>query len=135
VYHSVEGPTDREWEAWIAASETLWEKAPEFRLLVVSEGGHPSRRQLARLESVKGRLERAGGKKRSEPITAILSASVAMRFIVSAVALFNPKVRCFPTAALAEAHAHLGLTRAEGKNADAAVERLRVKIAQGARAA
>jgi hypothetical protein len=58
-----------------------------------------------------------------------------MRFVVSGVALFNPKVRCYAPAAVVDAYAHLGLPRALHAAVDAAVERLRAKLASRAAAA
>jgi hypothetical protein len=51
-----------------------------------------------------------------------------MRFVVSGVTLFNPRTRSFPLTALLDAYEYLGLTRAQVRDADAAIERLRAKI-------
>jgi hypothetical protein len=125
TYHTAAPPSDEEWQAWHDATELLWKNTPDFLLLVVSDGGHPTRKQVARLEEGKRRLERLGGKHRSEPLTAIVSSSVAMRFVVSTVSLFNPKIRCFASTEQQLAYRHLGLAPSDAMLASAAVERLR----------
>lgn len=127
-YQNAQPPTDVEWDAWLAATDALWEKGSQFRMLVVSEGGHPSKAQIARVETTKRQQERIGGKERSEPVTAILSSSVAMRFVVSGVTLFNPRIRCYPLAARNAAYMHLSLSAAEASAAEAAIERLRMRL-------
>jgi hypothetical protein len=125
TYHTAAAPSDVEWQAWHDATEVLWKNTPDFLLLVVSDGGHPARKQVARLKEGKRRLERLGGKARSEPLTAIVSCSVAMRFVVSTVSLFNPKIRCYASTEQQLAYRHLGLTPSDAMLASAAVERLR----------
>jgi hypothetical protein len=125
TYHTVAAPSDVEWQAWLDATEVLWKNTPDLLLLVVSDGGHPTRKQIARLEEGKRRLERLGGKRRSEPLTAIVSSSVAMRFVVSTVSLFNPQIRCYASTEQQLAYRHLGLAPSEAMLASAAVERLR----------
>lgn len=109
------------------AAHELWKVADEGRFLIVSLGGHPSNKQLARLEAFKNRLERAGGRKRCEPITAVISTSVAMRFVVAGITLFNPRIRCFSPSAVRDAYRHLGFTADERAVAALAVERLRTQ--------
>lgn len=135
AFHSPMPPTDHDWDAWLRAAHELWKMADESRFLVVSQGGHPSNKQLARLEELKGRLERAGGRKRSEPLTAVISTSVAMRFVVAAVTLFNPRIRSFSPAAVEDAYQHLGFTADERAPAAAAIERLRVQVTASSSAA
>jgi hypothetical protein len=135
IYQTAKSPTDAEWDAWLHAAAALQTKIGEFRLLVFSEGGHPSRKQIARVELVKRRMERTGGKKRSEPNTAVVSPSVPMRFVVSAMNLFNPKIRCYSPLDLQDAYEHLGLTPAESSVAEAALGQLRARIRGSSRAA
>ncbi len=135
IYQTAKAPTDAEWDAWLHAADALWAETSEFRLLVFSEGGHPNRQQIARVELVKRRSEKIGEKKRSEPITAVVSPSVAMRFVVSTMNLFNPKIRCYSPSALQDAYEHLGLTSAQARVAGAALGRLRARIGGSSRAA
>ena len=128
VLHSSTPPREAEWNAWLSATDALWREVERFRLLVVSEGGHPNREQLTRLEQLKRRHQRMGGRQRSEPITAIVSNSVAMRFAVASANLFNPRARCFPPSALAGAYRHLGLSLVGTRAAEAVLGRLRSEL-------
>ncbi len=128
-------PTEEDWDAWMGAAHELWKIADEGRFLIVSLGGHPSNKQLARLEAFKNRLERVGGRKRCEPITAVISTSVAMRFVVAGVTLFNPRIRCFSPIAVPDAYRHLGFTLDERAVAALAVERLRAHVTSTSSAA
>ena len=118
-------PSDPEWDAWLAAARALHAKTHTFRLLVVSEGGHPNRRQIERLAAMKHQMERLTGKGGAEPLTSIVSSSAAQRFVTSAMTFLNPAIRCFSPEHRGKAYAHLGLTPVEAKLAQAAVERLR----------
>lgn len=135
AFHGPMPPTDEDWDAWMRAAHELWKIADEGRFLIVSLGGHPSNKQLARLEAFKTRLERVGGRKRCEPITSVISTSVAMRFVVAGITLFNPRIRCFAPAAVQEAYRHLGFTVEASAVAALAVERLRVQISSTSSAA
>jgi len=125
---SEENPTDAEWDAWLLAADTLGELPGRFRLLVLTEGGRPTREQLGRLSARKRAAEEKLGKKQSEPLAALVTSSTATRFIVSALTFVNPAIRCFAPTSLAEAYTHLGLTDPERKSAAAAIERLRAIV-------
>lgn len=128
AYHCPEDPTDAEWDEWLSATDALCVSNEYARLLVLSEGGHPNGAQLARLETSKRRREQASNKWRSEPLTAIVSESASMRFVISAVTFLNPRVRCYSPLKRSSAYAYLGIGPAEAKIVDAAVARLRVEI-------
>jgi hypothetical protein len=128
-YQTPVNPTDAEWDAWLAATGEIARKATEFRLLVVTEGGRPNKSQTERLAAVKREMERNGGKKMSEPLTAIITSSAALRFVVSVMMFMNPAIRCFSPAERDRAYAHIALTRVEGTSVDAALERLRASVA------
>ena len=121
-YQGATDPTDAEWSDWIVAVDALWKKAPEFRLLVVTDGGHPTRQQLDRLRSAK----------RSEPLTVIISSSALLHFIASIVALFNPHIDCFSPANRDRAYSRIGLAPDERTKVDAAISRLRQKLEEPA---
>ncbi len=121
-YQGPADPTDAEWSNWIVAADALWKKAPEFRLLVVTEGGHPTRQQLDRLRSAK----------RSEPLTVIISSSTLLYFVASIVALFNPHVDCFSPAHRDRAYSRIGLAPEERPAVDATISRLRQKLEEPA---
>jgi len=111
-------PSDVEWERWLGAVHQLEHRVQVLRLLVVTDGGHPTKAQLERL--------RAANKK--NPPTAIVSASLALRFMGSALTFVNPTIRCFAPTSLDAAFDHIGLLPAERQPARAAVQRLQRAI-------
>jgi hypothetical protein len=117
-YQGVADPTDAEWSKWIAAADALWKEGPAFRLLIVTEGGHPTKQQLDRVRIAK----------RSEPLTVIISSSTLIHFVASVVALFNPHVHCFSFEQRNRAYSRIGLAPNECTAVDAAISRLRHKL-------
>ena len=126
-YQTTYSPSDPEWDAWIDAAQALHAayalpaNGNAIRLLVASEGGHPNGSQIERLRA----------RKRSNPLTSIVSPSVTLRFVASAMTFLNPAIRCFTPTQLDRAYAHLGLTPVDGRFADAALSRLRAQAADG----
>ncbi len=127
---SARAPTDAEWDAWLAAVKKLHGTAREFRLLVLTDGGRPTRAQQRRLEETKRATDRAMGTPQSEPRTAVVSAAAGERFVVSVLVFMNPAIRCFSPARLDETYAHIGLTGPEHPIAAAAIARLRAQLAR-----
>lgn len=107
-------PTDVEWDRWLSAVRHLEYQVNALRLLVVTAGGHPTKPQLERM--------RTANKK--NPTTAIVSDSVALRFLGSALTFVNPTIRCFAPTNLDAAFDHLGLLPAERQQARAAMRHL-----------
>lgn len=119
-YQNATNPTDSEWDGWIAAVDALRAEASRFRLLAITEGGHPSRSQVERLQAAAAR---------SRPLTAIVSPSASLRFVASTLLLFNPSIRCFSPAQFHRAFEHIGLGLTEdGAVVEAAVGRLRQRL-------
>lgn len=77
--------SDEVWDRYVVAVRT--HQGPELRCLVWNEGGRPTMAQQRRL------LEATQG---SRAPVAIVSSSVAARFIVSIFALANRHVRFYP---------------------------------------
>ena len=113
-------PSDLEWDRWMTAASVLARQVGDFRLLVVTDGGHPTRTQLERLKRLKDR---------KEPPTAIVSSSVALRFMGAALTFVNSTIRCFAPAQLDDAFEHIGLVPADRSLARASIERLRRELA------
>ena len=107
-------PSDPEWDRWLMAVGNLEHQVQSVRLLVVTEGGHPTKQQLERLRA----------KNKKNPPTAIVSSSLALRFMGAALTFVNPKIRCFSPPQLEKAYEHLGLEPLERQQARSAVERL-----------
>lgn len=107
-------PSDEEWDRWLGAVQRLDEEAAPIRLLVVTEGGRPTKAQLDRL--------RAANK--SNPLTAIVSPSLALRCFGAALGFINPTIRCFAPTKLEKALEHLRLAPDEQPLAIASVRRV-----------
>ena len=109
-------PSDLEWDRWMTAASVLSRQVGDFRLLVVTDGGHPTRAQLERLKRLKDQ---------KEPATAIVSSSVALRFMGAALTFVNSTIRCFAPAQLDDAFEHIRLAPADRNLARTSIERLR----------
>lgn len=114
-------PSDEEWDRWLHATLALSRQVGAFRLLVVTEGGHPTRAQIERLQRTK---------EGPEPPTAIVSSSVAMRFMGAALTFINSTIRCFAPTELDKAFAHLGLAPDERSLANATMRRLQSELGE-----
>jgi hypothetical protein len=96
-----------------------------YRYFTFSEGGHPSGSQQGRVKAaVNGRT----------PAVAIVSSSIAIRFVGSVLALVNPKVRCFKPEQLEQAYSHISVTARDIPRLSAIVARLRQEISANAAA-
>ena len=114
-------PSDQEWDRWLSAARELEEEAGQMRILVVTEGGHPTKAQLDRLLAAN----------KSNPPTAIVSPSLALRCFGSALGFINPAIRCFAPTKLEKALEHLGLAPSEQSLAFASVRRVERLLATG----
>ncbi len=120
-YLEEEGPTDAEWDAFVAALGSGLDRFSSFRSLVITGGAHPSRSQQARM------VARGAGR---TPRVAVISSSIALRFVTSALALVNRNIRCFAMEEPQRAFAHLGLEPAHHGTVEAMIESLRRKFRQ-----
>ncbi|HYD42420.1 MAG TPA: hypothetical protein VEB43_16445 [Anaeromyxobacter sp.] len=77
-------PEDAEWEAYLAAYQTI--PAGQAKVISFTRGGGPNSSQRMRLQEIlQGRAQRC----------AVITRSRIARAIVSALAWFNPDVRAF----------------------------------------
>ena len=113
-----EFPTDIEWDGWLVAVASLQHKVESLRLLVFTDGGHPTKVQLERLRE----------KNRTNPRTAIISPSRGYRFMASALTFVNPTIRCFSPANCDEAFDHVRLAGGDRELANLTVERLQRQL-------
>jgi hypothetical protein len=111
-------PSDDEWDRWLAAATSLERRVGAFRLLVATEGGHPTKSQLDRLRATK----------KSDPPTVVVSASLALRFVGSALTFVNPTIRFFAPADLDAAFDHLELMPADRESTRLTMERLKLQL-------
>jgi hypothetical protein len=108
VYHGPLAPTNLEWQRYVNESVALSGGRSDTRVLVLSRGGSPDGQQRQTLETaLRGR---------AKPV-ALLTDKVLARAVISAMSLFNPSMKAFPTTALKEASDFLGLTREERERA------------------
>lgn len=110
-----EFPTDGEWDNWLAAATQLRQQSNDFRLLVMTEGGHPSRTQLERLRQTNGGCN---------PLTSIVSPSLGYRFMAAALTFINPKIRCFALDEVDKAFQHVGMTPVDRTRVRLVVDKL-----------
>ncbi|MBC7794629.1 MAG: hypothetical protein H7Z43_13070 [Clostridia bacterium] len=102
--HGPGAPSARDWATYLDAFRSLSLRLSEMRILVLTEGGRPLREQQAQLNKViQGRSIR----------TAIVSSSMAVRFVIAGFALVNPGIRGFASTHHAEAFDYLGLKETE----------------------
>jgi hypothetical protein len=124
-YQGLKNPGDEEWDRYVEVLARLHQVPNNFRYFTISEGGHPSGAQQARVKAVvNGRT----------PAVAIVSSSIAIRFVGSVLALMNRKVQCFRPDQLEQAYAHIGLPLGDVPRLETVVARLRDKVSDAAAA-
>jgi|SRR5579859_1729660 len=97
-------PSDEEWDGLMAALASLRKRVTELRAVVVTDGGGPTSSQRGRIKSViQGAAIRS----------AVVSDSIKIRFIASAMMLISKNHASFTTKELAGAYDHLKLTPEE----------------------
>jgi hypothetical protein len=101
---SKEAPSDEEWDDFLLALKTLRKRGSEIRGLIVTDGGGPSSSQRVRLKEV---LQGAAIR------SAVVSDSIKVRFIASAIMLISKNHASFTTKELYRAYDHLGLSAEE----------------------
>lgn len=116
--HDSVPPTDEEWARWIALSRDSG--SMEGRALIESQHGvGPNAKQrLQMAEAIVGRDIRAS----------ILTESLVVRGIVTAIAWLGIPQRAFPLGHYDEALSFLGLTERERERALAELSRLRAEL-------
>lgn len=117
---NAEFPTDAEWDNWLLAVMNLEREVTSIRLLILSEGGHPSRDQVERVRAVN----------HSNPPVSIISPSRAYRFLAAALTFLNPAIRCYGPRERGNAYAHLGIAASDRESVDLAIDRLTRKLAE-----
>ncbi len=87
------------------------------------------------LHPTKAQLERLRAKNSNDPPTAIVSSSLAFRFMASALTFINPTIRCFSPSEFEKALDHISVMRGDRARAKATVENLRQQLAISSSAA
>lgn len=114
AYHANGSVDDDTWDEYVYAVHT--NLGPDLRCLVWNEGGRPTTDQQRRLVSAT---------QDAKVPVAIVSSSIAVRFIVSALALVNRHVRYFPVDQVNNALAYLCKDASQRGAAVDALERIR----------
>jgi hypothetical protein len=113
-------PSEVEWDAWIAHARESFQKTPRpHRVLVMTEGGHPSKAQQDRLVAA------LGGRR---ALTSVVSNASTLRFVVSALTLANPDIKSFAPSQMHSAMSHLGIDDTEVSVVESAFKRLRQQL-------
>jgi hypothetical protein len=110
--------TDTEWESYIDAVRELHSKGSSHRSLVYTDQPMTRRQQEQLARATEG----------NQGQVAVLSDSIAVRFIVSMFNLLNRNVRLFSPSQLSEALEHLNCTHEEGHAVATAYQRLRDQL-------
>jgi hypothetical protein len=113
TWHGVEAPSDAEWEVFLRALRVA--DLSVSRGLVLTAGGAPAAAQRRAMTAIVG--------VRPVPI-AVVSEQGSVRFVASLLAMMTKKIRSFAPADLHSAYAHLALTPAEQRAADAFIAEL-----------
>jgi hypothetical protein len=121
--HGLLAPSVREWNGYLDAFRPISHRLEQMRILVLTDGGRPQRQQQAQLNTI------VGGRTVQ---TAVVSSSMAVRFVISVFALLNPGIRGFASFHLDDAFDHLALKPRERAAAASIVLRLSRSVA-GAR--
>ena len=121
VCQTATNPSDVEWRAYVAAVKAFAARHDRLRFLVMTDGGHPNAKQQAYVGAELGAVRWPA---------AIVSASVALRFVAAALNLFNSEIKCFSPLRCDEAFAHIELSFPERQRVEAMVERLYTRLAR-----
>ncbi len=106
-------PHDQDWDDFLRILIDNRQNFPKLKILVRTDGGGPSAAQRKRLQqALDGRPVRV----------AVVTNSVPVRFIVSSIALLNRAIRSFANDEIDAAYVHLGMTAAERRLAEKAVD-------------
>jgi hypothetical protein len=117
LVHTSRPPSTDEWATYISTISKL--DPAKFQTLVFTDGGAPSSTQRKEVtEALGGRASRG----------AIVSASMLVRGVVTALSWFNPLIRAFSPDEVADALQYLCVPRDEEPRVWAEVQRLREQL-------
>jgi len=111
-------PTDGEWAEYVRQTSAVLTQA-DARVLVLTEGGHPTREQQGLMNSS---MPRHGIR------VAVISPSVVARFVTSVLVFANPDIRCFSPEQREQAYRHLGLLTIEVAQVEKQVKQLKESL-------
>lgn len=110
-----ETPLDAEWDAFLKLLADNRDRFEQMKILVVTDGGGPDYAQRKRLDNtLLGKPVRV----------AVVTDSAKSRFIASAISLINKQHMGFSMKEMSQAYAHLGMTVAECREAELAIQQM-----------
>jgi hypothetical protein len=115
-------PSDADWDQYVALIRMLPPGQP-YRVLVWSLGGSPTPEQRKRLDDV------IGGHQKTSRV-AVISDSMLVRGIVSAMRVVQPMYQSFSPSNIESAFRYLELSEGEIREASALVKRLQREIGE-----
>lgn len=113
-------PSDAEWDAYVALVRTLPREIP-YRVLVWSQGGAPTPEQRKRLDDAIGGLSRTSR-------VAVITDSILVRGIVSALRIVQPMYQAFSPSNMTGAFHYLELSERAREDAALVVDRLQREL-------
>ena len=119
IYCGSQPLSDAGWDMHLEQVRSAANRQSDLKLLVINEGGRPSKAQQARLAEVVSGHEWAA---------AVVSSRIAVRFIVSSLSLVKPNLGCFTPDQMTDAFEHLGIEEHARASVLQAIERLRLHV-------
>ena len=113
--HGHGAPSTQEWEQYLHALGPLAHRLEQIRILVLTDGGRPQGVQQAQMNALV---------RERTVLTAVVSSSMAVRFVIAMLTLVNPGIRGFAASHLSQAFEYLGLTPNESALAELIARRL-----------
>lgn len=102
VVHTSRSPSEAEWEAMMVL---LREVSPrELRILAITDGGAPNVNMRHALNDYS---------RGAEPVIAVVSNSLPVRGVATAISWFNKRIKVFDPAQIDRAFDHVGFAKGE----------------------
>jgi hypothetical protein len=108
-------PLESEWDEFLGFLSTNSGDLGTIRMLVRTDGGVANAGQRKRLAQVLGK---------NNPLVAVVSDAMKVRFAGATIALFQANYRQYTTKELLQAYDHLGLDREQRRIADTTLKEL-----------
>jgi hypothetical protein len=121
VHHSAEPPTNEEWNGLMVLTEQAMRAHGSLKVLVLTDGGHPSAAQRAALIKAYGT---------GTIHTAILTPSMVVRTVTTALQWWNPEIVAFSPDDLPKAIEFLRLEPGMRGTIERAFGEMRREVAQ-----
>jgi hypothetical protein len=116
---NTEDPTEEDWTGFLKFLSNHSAELPRMKMLVRTDGGTANASQRKRLKATLGE---------ANPLVAVVSDAMKVRFAGSTIALFQKNYRQFTTEELPLAYAHLKLTAQEQQDAARALVELEAEL-------